>query len=145
MQEKTFRIGEAAEMLELKSYVLRYWETEFPQLVPNRTEKGQRLYTSGHVDLLRNIKDLLHVQGMTLEGARRVLAAGNNILADKEPVPNAQIIAEQDNGIEEDNIFSAQDAANSSAMKSAGNKIHKDELNSIFMELTSIKELLGQS
>lgn len=75
MREKTYRIGEAADMLRLKSYVLRFWETEFPQLAPLRTDKGQRLYTDYHIALLHRIRHLLHEQGMTIEGARRVLAS----------------------------------------------------------------------
>ena len=71
--EKTYRIGEAAELLNLKTHVLRFWETEFPQLDPLRTGKGQRLYTERHLALLRRIQQLLHEQGMTIEGARRVL------------------------------------------------------------------------
>ncbi len=73
MAEKTYRIGEAAELLHLKTHVLRFWETEFPQLAPLRTDKGQRLYTEQHLTLLRRIQQLLHEQGMTIEGARRVL------------------------------------------------------------------------
>ena len=73
-QAKTYRIGEVADMLKLKSYVLRFWESEFPQLVPLRTEKGQRLYTEEHVNLLRQIQALLHERGMTIEGAKRILA-----------------------------------------------------------------------
>ena len=73
MSEKTYRIGEAAELLNLKTHVLRFWETEFPQLDPLRTDKGQRLYTETHLALLRRIQQLLHEQGMTIEGARRVL------------------------------------------------------------------------
>ena len=76
--EKTYRIGEAAEMLKLKSYVLRFWESEFPQLVPLRTEKGQRLYTDEHVSLLRRIQSLLHAKGMTIDGARRALEHEEN-------------------------------------------------------------------
>lgn len=75
MSEKTYRIGEAADLLQLKSYVLRFWETEFTQLAPLRTDKGQRLYTEEHLELLRRIRHLLHEQGMTIDGARRVLAA----------------------------------------------------------------------
>ncbi|MBR3663316.1 MAG: MerR family transcriptional regulator [Desulfovibrio sp.] len=73
MSEKMYRIGEAAELLNLKSYVLRFWETEFPQLAPLRTDHGQRLYSEEHIALLRRIKQLLHEQGMTIDGARRVL------------------------------------------------------------------------
>lgn len=74
MAEKTYRIGEAARLLNLESYVLRFWETEFSQLRPARTPKGQRLYSEADMDLLRRIRFLLHEQGMTIEGARRVLA-----------------------------------------------------------------------
>lgn len=74
MSVKTYRIGEAAELLNLKSYVLRFWETEFPQLEPLRTDKGQRLYTEEHLRLLMRIKYLLHERGLTIEGAKRMLA-----------------------------------------------------------------------
>ena len=72
--DNTYRIGEVAELLDLKTHVLRFWETEFPQLAPLRTGKGQRLYTEENVALLRRIRQLMHEQGMTIEGARRVLA-----------------------------------------------------------------------
>ncbi len=75
MTEKTYKIGEVAEILNLKSYVLRFWETEFPQVAPLRTEKGQRLYTENDVAVLKRIKTLLHEQGMTIDGARRILSA----------------------------------------------------------------------
>ena len=76
MSDKVYRIGEASELLALKAYVLRFWETEFPQLVPIRTDKGQRLYSEENLALLRRIKYLLHEQGLTIEGARRILASG---------------------------------------------------------------------
>ena len=71
---KTYKIGQAAELLGLKPFVLRFWETEFPMLVPIRTPKGQRLYTEEHLRLAREIQRLMHQEGMTLEGARRKLA-----------------------------------------------------------------------
>ena len=61
--DNTYRIGEVAELLDLKTHVLRFWETEFPQLAPLRTGKGQRLYTEENVALLRRIRQLLHEQG----------------------------------------------------------------------------------
>ena len=82
--EKTYRIGEVAELLNLKTHVLRFWETEFPQLAPLRTGKGQRLYTEEHIGLLRRIQQLLHEQGMTIEGARRVLH-GSAVLDESLP------------------------------------------------------------
>ena len=72
MQE-TYKIGEVAAKLNLKTYVLRFWETEFPQIEPLRTEKGQRLYNKEHVGILRRIRHLLHERGLTIDGARKVL------------------------------------------------------------------------
>ena len=73
MTEKTYRIGQAARILDLEPYVLRYWESEFPQIQPIRTKKGQRLYSEEHIRLLRQVRSLLHDQGMTIEGARKKL------------------------------------------------------------------------
>lgn len=73
MSQKTYRIGEAAAKLNLKSYVLRFWETEFPQIAPLRTEKGQRLYTESDIAVLGRIRYLLHERGLTIDGARRQL------------------------------------------------------------------------
>lgn len=70
---KHLRIGEAARLLGLESYVLRYWESEFPQLVPLRTEKGQRLYSEQDLQLIRTIQALLYDEGLTIEGAKRRL------------------------------------------------------------------------
>ena len=97
-RDKTYRIGEVADMLALKSYVLRFWQGEFPQLVPLRTEKGQRLYTEEHVALLRRIQTLLHEQGMTIDGARRILehedysrtGLANLVPLTAAPTPRAQ-------------------------------------------------------
>ena len=74
MSEKTYRIGEAAAKLKLKTYVLRFWEMEFPAITPIRTEKGQRLYREKDIALLGRIQYLLHERGLTIEGARRVLS-----------------------------------------------------------------------
>lgn len=70
---QTYRIGEVAELLGLKTSVLRFWESTFPQLEALRTAKGQRLYTEDHVRLIRRIQELVHEQGLTLDGARRIL------------------------------------------------------------------------
>lgn len=85
MDNDMYRIGEAAELLQLKSYVLRFWESEFPQLAPLRTDKGQRLYTEEHIALLRRIKHLLHEQGMTIEGARRVVEHRDHTVESNAP------------------------------------------------------------
>ncbi|MBN2140608.1 MAG: MerR family transcriptional regulator [Desulfovibrionaceae bacterium] len=70
---KTYKIGQAAKILDLKPYVLRFWESEFERLKPVRTASGQRLYTDEHIKLLRKIKRLLYAEGLTIEGARKRL------------------------------------------------------------------------
>ncbi len=70
---RTYKIGEAARLLELEPYVLRFWEEEFPQLRPLRTARGQRLYTEEHLQLIRRIKHLLYKEGMTIDGAKQRL------------------------------------------------------------------------
>ena len=74
MSGRLYKIGEAAHELKLKSYVLRFWESEFPQLNPTRTESGQRLYREQDLETLRRIRHLLHERGLTIEGARKILA-----------------------------------------------------------------------
>lgn len=73
MLERTYKIGEVASLTGLKPFVLRFWETEFSQLAPIRTAKGQRLYTDAHLDLIARIKSLLYEEKLTIDGARRRL------------------------------------------------------------------------
>ena len=85
---KTYKIGDVAELLNLKTYVLRFWESEFRQLRPHRTPKGQRIYTEKDVDMLRRIQKLLHEQGMTIDGARKKLTekTPDTPTADRSPL-----------------------------------------------------------
>ncbi|HEY3989297.1 MAG TPA: MerR family transcriptional regulator [Acidobacteriaceae bacterium] len=66
-----YRIGEVARLCGVETYVLRFWETEFPQLKPNKSGAGQRLYRRREVDLARRIRHLLYEQGYTIPGARQ--------------------------------------------------------------------------
>ncbi len=70
-----FRIGEVARLCGVEAYVLRFWETEFPQLRPNKSGTGQRLYRKRDVELALRIKRLLYSEGYTISGARQVFAA----------------------------------------------------------------------
>ncbi len=68
-----FKIGEAAKIVGVKPYVLRYWETEFSVLKPGKTRSKHRLYRRKDVETLMRIKQLLHGERFTIEGARRQL------------------------------------------------------------------------
>ena len=70
-----YSIGEVSEIVGLKSYVLRYWETEFKQLTPPKNRAGNRTYRQKDIDLILNIKDLLHGKKFTIEGARSVISS----------------------------------------------------------------------
>lgn len=69
-----FRIGEVSKLTQTKSYVLRYWETEFPTLKPVKSRTGHRLYRREDVQTVLEIKRLLYDQGFTIEGARKQLS-----------------------------------------------------------------------
>jgi DNA-binding transcriptional MerR regulator len=70
-----FRIGEVAELAGVPSYVLRFWETEFPRIKPKRTGAGQRLYRRSDVAFILTIKHLLHEKRYTIQGAKQHLRA----------------------------------------------------------------------
>ncbi|MBI5479267.1 MAG: MerR family transcriptional regulator [Deltaproteobacteria bacterium] len=70
-----FRIGEVARILGVKPYVLRYWESEFKAIRPQKSRSQQRLYRRRDVELLVRIKKLLYEERFTIAGARRKLRA----------------------------------------------------------------------
>jgi len=71
--EKLYRIGDVSRLTELKPFVLRYWETEFPMLEPVKSPSGHRMYRQEDVDMVFKIKRLLYDEGFTIAGARRHL------------------------------------------------------------------------
>ncbi len=77
-----FRIGEVARLCGVATSVLRFWETEFPQLKPNKGGTGQRLYRRRDVEMALRIKRLLYDEGYTIPGARQVFKAEQ-----KQPTP----------------------------------------------------------
>ena len=68
-----FRIGEVSSLCRLPAYVLRFWETEFPQLKPVKSSTGQRMYRQRDVENALRIKKLLYEEGYTIAGARQFL------------------------------------------------------------------------
>src|SRR5271166_5009879 len=68
-----FKIGDVARICQVETYVLRFWETQFPQLKPGKGGTGQRLYRRQDVELALKIKHLVHSEGYTLSGARQAL------------------------------------------------------------------------
>ncbi len=81
-----FKIGDVARICNVETYVLRFWETQFPQLKPNKGGTGQRLYRRRDVELALEIKRLVHAEGYTLAGARQALSQGH-----RRPEPQSQL------------------------------------------------------
>ena len=68
-----YSIGQVSELTGLKQYVLRYWETEFQHLKPNKNSAGNRVYTPEDVENIKEVKRLLHEEKFTIKGARQHL------------------------------------------------------------------------
>lgn len=90
-----YKIGEVCELTDTQPYVLRFWESEFPQLAPQKNRSGQRMYRREDIETVERIKKLLYEEGFTIAGARKRLesdATGVESPPDApegEPVPPA--------------------------------------------------------
>src|SRR5207237_9628791 len=69
-----FRIGEVCKIVEIEAFVLRFWETEFPNLAPQKSKSGHRVYKRKDIEMILQIKELLYERGYTISGARKQLA-----------------------------------------------------------------------
>ncbi len=89
-----YKIGEVAKFTGIKTHVLRYWETEFNTIRPNKSRSNQRLYRKQDVELILLLKDLLYNQGFTIAGARKKLrekAATAKKTAGKQSTAHAEV------------------------------------------------------
>jgi DNA-binding transcriptional MerR regulator len=86
-----FKIGEVAEIAGVETYVLRYWETEFKSIRPEKTRSNQRLYRRRDVETVLQIKRLLYDEGFRIDGAKRRLRE----LAGEAAPMTAQGVAER--------------------------------------------------
>ena len=87
-----FKIGEAARLVAVKPFVLRYWETEFRSIKPQKTRSRQRLYRRQDVEHLLRIRNLLYDQRFTIEGARtRLRELGHDEAPPPVPPPRLDV------------------------------------------------------
>lgn len=82
-----FKIGEVANLAGINASVLRYWETEFRFLKPEKSSSGQRLYTRQNIETVLKIKQLLYTEKYTIEGVRKLFSPRHRLAhqADKDP------------------------------------------------------------
>ncbi len=112
--KQLYKIGEVCKMADVQPYVLRYWETEFPLLAPNKSGGGQRLYSRREIDIILRIKQLLYSEGFTIAGAKKKLET------ESDPAPIAETTAS-----------SAASAAKSASRNTSALTTVKKELQSI--------------
>jgi len=78
-----YSISEVSKITDIEQYVLRYWETEFEQLTPQKNRAGNRIYTNKDIRLILYIKELLREKKYTIEGAKKIL---EDYEQDKKPI-----------------------------------------------------------
>ena len=99
-----FRIGEVCDLIKVQPHVLRYWETEFPMLAPQKNRAGQRVYRRKDVEMVLRIRDLLYEEKFTIAGAKKRLLdesrggsvrgrLAEELVAESEPNPGAHAAA----------------------------------------------------
>jgi DNA-binding transcriptional MerR regulator len=125
--KKYFKIGEVAQLVGVEPHVLRYWQTQFPQVRPQKSRSGHRLYRRRDVETLLAIRELLHVQRFTIAGAKQALRTmGKNpsdlpvevTTSDAEEMPTASMhsidafraISENNHLFEVDSLEDEEDA-----------------------------------
>ena len=87
-----FRIRDVAKLVGVEPYVLRYWETEFPSIAPNKSAAGHRVYRRSDVETILLIKKLLYVERYSIEGARKRLVELKRGGKGDEPALSASLL-----------------------------------------------------
>jgi DNA-binding transcriptional MerR regulator len=135
--ETLFRIGEVSRLTATKTFVLRYWETEFPTLQPVKSPSGHRLYRREDIETVFEIKRLLYDEGFTIAGARRFLAGHTEVEGASQP--NGQHSDAENLGA---NAISHGPRAVTAPRKSSTSAQHRKFLLDLHQELLAVLTLL---
>ena len=153
-----FKIGEVCDLVGVQAHVLRYWETEFPMLSPQKNKSGQRSYRRRDVEIALRIKQLLYVEMFTIAGAKKKLQSESRGGAkpkaaapapSSEPVVRSSIEAPTlfDTGFEVDEVPQpVAEASNAvSPAPTAYNPDQRDALKTVAAHLLELREMLRTS
>lgn len=121
-----YSISEVSKITDIEQYVLRYWETEFEELSPQKNRAGNRIYTNKDIRLILYIKQLLREKKYTIEGAKKIL---EDYEQEKKPV-----IEVKEKKIQSDTDISIEVEKNVSSLKKDLEEI-KDFLNHLLLKL----------
>ncbi|MFY8138978.1 MAG: MerR family transcriptional regulator [Flavobacteriales bacterium] len=91
IEKRYFSIGEVADMFDVNSSLIRFWEKEFPQLQPKKNNRGNRVYTKKDLELFQKIHHLVKEKGFTLEGAKNALR-NKVVLMDSESTIQSRLL-----------------------------------------------------
>lgn len=137
-----FRIGDVSRLCALPAYVLRFWETEFPQLRPNKGGTGQRLYRKRDVEMALEIKRLLYDEGFTIAGARRLLNEKRRATASAEGRElHLAAAADKNQASASQKIAAAKDSAGSG--RSSSLKYSAPKIQELRKEMRELLSMLG--
>jgi DNA-binding transcriptional MerR regulator len=136
-----FRIGEVAQLLDLPTYVLRFWETEFPQLKPGKGGTGQRLYRRRDVETALEIRRLLYEEGYTIPGARQLLKTG---VRRKEPSSHRDGIAAGPDLVPAEAQTTVEQAAQGASDSTDTSPAEKTRLHRLKHDLRELSSLLSR-
>jgi len=144
-----FRIGEVSALAKLPTYVLRFWETEFPQLRPIKSSTGQRMYRRKDVEFVMQIRKLLYEDGFTIAGARERLreeSRAHRSPSEREPLaaqnPPANSLLNQADGEVELEARNESPAGLPFPVQPK-RESRKEELQSLRQQLCEVLELLS--
>jgi DNA-binding transcriptional MerR regulator len=137
-----FKIGEVCELVGVQAHVLRYWETEFPMLSPQKNNSGQRSYRRKDVEMALRIKQLLYKEMFTIAGARKKLQSeqrdGSKTKAESPRGPSTSAPTLFDTGFED-----ATGPAEASSAAGEYSPEQRDALKRIAANLIELREMLG--
>ena len=146
-----FKIGEVCDLVGVQAHVLRYWETEFPMLSPQKNRSGQRSYRRRDVEIALRIKQLLYDELFTIAGAKKKLQSELRETTKLKVVPPADLKPPQEylRPVETPTLFDEDleiDAPRSAAPVPVSGRVLTDEqrdaLKSLAAQLLELREML---
>ena len=142
-----FKIGEVCELVGVQAHVLRYWETEFPMLSPQKNRSGQRSYRRRDVEMALRIKQLLYDEMFTIAGAKKKLQAEQRETTKLKIVHPEPRVEEQEStpdagpGLFDEELV-LDDSENGVARSSSISPERHDALRSLASQLLELREML---
>jgi len=137
-----FKIGEVCDLVGVQAHVLRYWETEFPMLSPQKNNSGQRSYRRKDVEMALRIKQLLYKEMFTIAGARKKLQSEHREGAKPKPEQPTDTRSAAptlfDTGFDQDD----HEAASGATLEGDYSPAQKEALKNIVAHLLELREML---